>query len=131
MAQKVSRRKLAAHTADRILAGKSEVISQLAAFLVDTGRVREAELVVRDIETELAKRGQVVVSVESATPLSDATRGQIKSFIADHYDGAEVTLREAVDPSLLGGVKIKTPREQLDASLRSSLNNLKATKIKE
>ena len=131
MAQKVSRRKLAAHTADQILAGKSEVISQLAAFLIDSGRVRESELVVRDIETELARRGQVVVSVESATSLSDATRSQIKSFIADYYDGAEVSLRETVDPTLLGGVKIKTPGEQLDASLRTSLNNLKATKMKE
>ena len=132
MAVRVSRRKLAAHTARQIEAESQTALAELAAYLVDTGRTREADMIVRDIEAALADNGTVVASVVSAQALTDAARKDVTDLIASRYDyDITVQLREAVDPNVLGGVIVRTPREEVDASVRHALAQLKATKIKE
>lgn len=132
MAVRVSRRKLASHVAEQLHRGASSAIPELAAFLVDNGRTHEADLLVRDIEVELAKRGTVVATVTSAQPLTDQARSDVSAVIRERYGAdADVRLKEIVDPTILGGVKISTPREELDASVRRALTNLKASNIKE
>lgn len=80
----VSRRKLAKYAAEQILAGNDAVLEEIAGFLVHEKQEREVELLARDIEVELAERGTVVATVESATPLDAATKGAIKRLLSSN-----------------------------------------------
>jgi F-type H+-transporting ATPase subunit delta len=129
MAGRPSRRKIAAYYAERLLAGKKSAPKELAAYLVDSGRVRELDLIVRDIEAALADRGVLVADVASSRKLgSDATK-QVKAYLKLATKATTIELRETVDPDLLGGVRIGIPGKEMDATLRSRLNQLKASKI--
>lgn len=173
------RRKLAQHAAERLLAGDAAVIDELAALIIAERREREIDLLVQDIEAELAERGTVVATVESATSLDEATKGAIRKLLssdsgmeslssvegrsaarasrkdarsearAPETDGsdratqhvefpdtevpsdriAQVRLREIIRSELIGGVKITTPTQVMDATIAKKLNDLRAKKI--
>jgi len=173
------RRKLARHAAERLLKGDVTVIDELAALIVSERREREVDLLVQDIEAKLAERGTVVATVESATPLDEATKGAIRKLLssdsgmeslssvegrsaarasrkdarsearAPETDGsdratqhvelpdtevpsdriAQVRLREIIRSELIGGVKITTPTQVMDATIAKKLNDLRAKKI--
>ena len=78
------RRKLAQHAAERLLAGDAAVIDELAALIVHERREREVDLLVQDIEAELAERGTVVATVESARALDAATKDAIKRLLSSN-----------------------------------------------
>lgn len=129
MAQRLSRRKIAAHYASEMLAGKKDVARKLAAYLVDTRRVRELDLIIRDIESALTDRGTLLADVTSARKLSSEATKEITKYLKSTTNADHVHLRESVDETVLGGVRIAVPGRELDATLRHRLNQLKATKI--
>lgn len=124
---KVSRRKLAQYIADCAHDGMvpSAVIDQLAAYLVETRRVREGELVVRAIEAELEARGIVVADVTAARQLDKQQLAHIQQLV-----GAETMyVRETVDPDVLGGIRVKAPSVTMDATLRNKIDALNRAKV--
>lgn len=125
---KLSRRKIAVYFADELLAGRN-VSRQLAAYLIDSKRVRELGLVIRDIEAALADRGVLLADVASSHELSGETEKIVSDYLKKATGAKDVHLRPEVDPSLLGGVRIETPDERLDSTLRHRLNQLTASKI--
>ena len=129
----VSRRKLAKYAAEQILAGNDAVLEEIAGLLIYEKHEREIDLLVRDIEAELAERGEIVASVESARALDDNTRRKIEQFLASAASGKnskpKVSLRESIDPTLIGGLKLRTPTTTLDATVLKKLNDLRAKKI--
>ena len=123
----VSRRKLANQAARRIAAGevKATVLRELAAYLIDSGREREAELLVRDIETAMLSHGVAVGTVVSARKLSADALATIEGFVKHHYKNtSKVVLRERLDTSVIGGVKLILPDKQLDATIQTKLDKL-------
>lgn len=151
---RVSRRKLAMYAAERLLAGDDGVIEELAALIVSEKRERELDLLVRDIEVELAERGTIVATVESAHKLDDDTKRAIERLLASaegrsaarasssdarseacrpEADGSsrdvKVLLRESIDTTLIGGFKLRTPTGSLDATMSKKLHDLRAGKI--
>ena len=158
----VSRRKLAKYAAEQLLAGNDAVLEEIAGFLIYEKHEREVELLARDIEVELAERGTVVATVESATPLDEATKDAIKRMLSSNSgmrasrrasrdaraaeqpspddsirapetdassQNINVLLRESIDPTLIGGFKLRTPTATLDATIAKKLNDLRAKKI--
>lgn len=165
----VSRRKLAKYAAEQLLAGNDAVLEEIAGFLIYEKHEREVELLARDIEVELAERGTIVATVESATPLDDVVRQEVKGLLSsaarhrdagfapgfrsgnsgcrapsddraaqhvEHLDAevpsdriAQVRLREIIRSELIGGVKITTPTQVMDATIAKKLNDLRAKKI--
>lgn len=125
---KLSRRKIAAHLADELIAGRP-VAKQLAAYLVESRRVREATLMVRDIESALADRGVLLADVSTSRELAHDTKKEITDYLKQVSGASSVELRSHVDPYLLGGVRIDTPGSRLDKTLRHRLNQLTASKI--
>ena len=127
MADKLSRRKLAQYVADRSNSTKelSKAVEHVAAYLVDSRRTREANLVVRAIEDELAARGSVVATVTTARPLDATLRKSIESLI----DAKTISIREEVDPEVIGGVRIETPGSKLDATIQTKLLALSRAKL--
>ena len=129
----VSRKKLAKYAAEQILAGNDAVLEEIAGLLIYEKHEREVDLLVRDIEAELAERGEIVASVESARALDDNTRRKIEQFLttvaSDKNSKPKVSLRESIDPTLIGGFKLRTPTATLDATVSKKLNDLRAKKI--
>lgn len=127
MATRLSRHKIAAHVADRLLSGSSaqKVLKEVAAYLVDSRRTRETELVVREIEEALASRGVVVADVTSAHPISKSVKAEIARLV-----GAKtLQIRETIDPGVLGGVHISLPGKRYDGTLRRKIMALKAKQL--
>ena len=106
---------------------------EIAGLLIYEKHEREIDLLVRDIEAELAEHGEIVASVESARVLDDNTRRKIEQFLAtvasDKNSKPKVSLRESIDPTLIGGFKLQTPTATLDATVLKKLNDLRAKKI--
>ena len=125
---KLSRRKIAAYIADEAIAGRDK-LKPLAAYLIESKRIREASLIVRDIESALADRGILFADVFSSYDLTSDTEKAITDYLKDKTKAKDVHLREAVDDTLLGGVRIETPDQRLDSTLRYRLNQLTASKI--
>jgi F0F1-type ATP synthase delta subunit len=125
MAGRLSRRALATFVAKELLAGNDQVIDWLAALLIEERREREADLLVRDIESILADSGQMIVQVDTARPLDVATKKEIESMFDQH----EVHIKETVRPELIGGVKITTPTQSLDRTIAKKLEMLRTAEI--
>lgn len=127
----MSRRKLAKYAAEQILAGNDAVLEEIAGFLVYEKHEREVELLARDIEVELAERGTVVATVESARALDLATKDEIKNLLSSNASDQDINvlLRESIDQALIGGFKLRTPTATLDATIAKKLNDLRAKKI--
>ena len=125
MAGRLSRRALATFVAKELLAGNDQVIDWLAALLIEERREREADLLVRDIESILADSGQMIVRVDTAHPLDVATKKEIESMFDQH----EVHIKETVRPELIGGVKITTPTQSLDRTIAKKLEMLRTAEI--
>lgn len=123
----VSRRILARHIAQRLAAGddRSMLLKQLAAYLVAQKQLNQLELVVADIARNLAELGTVRAAVTVAHPLDAALRRDVEAYIRKLEDATSVQITETVDPDLLGGIIIETPRKRFDASVSTQLKRLK------
>ncbi|OGL21797.1 hypothetical protein A2707_00380 [Candidatus Saccharibacteria bacterium RIFCSPHIGHO2_01_FULL_45_15] len=128
MAIRLSRRKIASYYADELIAGR-DIVRSLAAYLVDSRRLREIELIVRDIESALADRGVVVADVTTSRSLTDQAKTAIQTYIKATTGAKSIELRQLIDDDLIGGVKVAVPGRELDATIRHRLNLLKATKV--
>lgn len=123
MQGKITRRKLAQHVA---AASDPELaLREVAAYLIASRRTREADLVARTIEDELAARGVVTAHVTSAHPLSDELKTQITELIG----ARQIHIVEKLDPGVLGGVRVETPGKLLDATIKRKLLALRQAKI--
>lgn len=126
MAERLSRRKIAEYVADQYVAGKplGKLIDETAAYLIESGRTREAELVTRAINDALAARGVIVSEVTTAYPLTTETEAAIKSLL-----GKGAVIKQTIDKSVLGGVRIETPGRRLDATIAHKLTALRRAKL--
>ncbi len=126
MPGRISRRKLAAYTAERLVKGDGKkALRELAAFLVETRRTDELKLLVRDIEQELANRGTVVADITTAHPLSESLKNDIEKMVG----GKTLQVRETIDESVLGGVRVDIPGKRFDGTIRRKLTALKAKQV--
>ncbi len=127
MPARTSRRKLARYVAERLMDNDVTVVDEVVALLSHEKRQREVDLLVRDIQTELAERGLTVTTVESARALTDEARSAIMTLLKKPQ--TVVQLSEVVRPELIGGFKLRTPTATLDATIAKKLNDLRAKKI--
>ncbi|WP_306889918.1 F0F1 ATP synthase subunit delta [Ancylobacter amanitiformis] len=93
-------------------------------------RLFTVEAIIRGFEAlAAAEKGEVVAEVTVAQPLSDAHAATLKETL-DTLTGKNVQLAIEVDPSLLGGLKVKVGSKLVDASLKTKLNSIR-TAMKE
>ncbi len=79
-------------------------------------------------KTELARRsGAITADVTSATALSDAQTQALTQAVAKAHRGARVTLNVTVDPTLLGGLRLRVGSHLYDRSLSAQLARLQQT----
>lgn len=65
------------------------------------------------------------VEVKSREELDSATLKKIENFIKEKYQAKEILIKTEIDPSIVGGVVIKTRGEVLDASVSGQIQRLK------
>ena len=75
-------------------------------------------------ETAEAQRGVVVAEVTTAIQLDDALRAKLANQISTAI-GRPVTLRERVDESILGGIRINVAGRVLDGTVTSQLDDVR------
>ena len=123
----VSRRQLVRSVAARLQAGEPSgvVLRELAAYLIDQRQTHQADLYMADIEAVLARQGMTVVDVTTARELDDSTRTLVKDYVLKTEKASAVTLREHVDPAIVGGIIIRANGRELDAAISSQLRQLK------
>lgn len=100
-------------------------IRRVCAYMIETKRSKEIELLIKDIEYLAAEQGHVVAHVTCAHKLTDALKKQITDIVVDGSKKTKVEIDATIDPSLLGGVIIHTPGTELDLSLQSKINRLR------
>jgi len=117
----VSRTQVAAELAKRLGSDRRKAVRQTAAWLVATGRARQARYLARDVAGTLADDGYVLAQVTTARPLHDPARKELAGFIKNRTGAREVELDTSVDASMIGGVRVVTPSATLDATVRTKL----------
>lgn len=124
MMTRLSRRKIARYVAGRLAIGDELIIEELAALIIEERRERDIDLLVCDIEDQLAQSGITIATVETAKPLSEAVRQSVRKLL-----GGDVRLREEVRPELIGGIRIETPTQELDGTISQKIYALKSRKV--
>jgi F-type H+-transporting ATPase subunit delta len=71
-----------------------------------------------------AHKGEVTAQVTVAEGLNDARMNDIRAALRD-VTGKDVKVDVTVDPSIIGGLKVKLGSRMVDASLRTKLNSIK------
>ena len=124
---KLSRRVVTEHIAEQLLAGapQQKLIEQLAAYLIESRRTKELNLMVRDIQYYLADKGHVSGTVTTAFELSQATKDALNAFAKAETNAKQVNLDTIVDPTVLGGMKISIPGKELDTTVSRKITLLK------
>ncbi|HEX8350012.1 MAG TPA: F0F1 ATP synthase subunit delta [Hymenobacter sp.] len=124
---KLSRRDLARATTRQLVDGRpsADVMREVAAYLIDHKMVGQADMLIQDIAIALqAETGHVTAEVRSAFALTPASREAIQSFVSEATGAKSVELSVTDDSSLIGGVVIRTPQLEYDASVRRKLTQL-------
>lgn len=122
----ISRRLLVRAIVDQLEKESSSVVMRrLAAYVIEHKMSRQIELILADVEAELARRGTVIADVTSARPLAEESREAILDYIRGLTGDKQPALREKVDEELLGGVIVRVAGTELDSSLRTKLQRLK------
>ncbi|MBS0263465.1 MAG: ATP synthase F1 subunit delta [Planctomycetes bacterium] len=111
---------------DRVVAGRvSEFFANFLRVLVRHDRLDLLTLILAQAEIERERRtGQTRVQVISAQPLSVGALSSIRERLTQVLSITPI-VETAVDPSLLGGLRIRVGDTVYDGSLRARFNQLR------
>ena len=122
------RRAVLREVAERL--GFSATARNFLSFLVDQRRLVDFEGIREEYEHLAdAAAGRAQGEVVSASPLSDEQRDRLRRALSARTD-REVELDVKIDPSLLGGAIASVGTLVFDGSLRTQLNQLRASLTK-
>lgn len=109
--------------------GLSATARNVALLLTD----RRKGALIPDVAAALSalgdeKAGKVQAEVTSAVPLSDAQYTRLTGVL-EKLTGRSITLARKVDPALIGGVVTRIGDKVYDGSVRTRLEELRATAL--
>lgn len=125
---KVTRRQIAAVIDDLLEAGikPEKVAKEVAAYLLDEGRIDEVAPITRDIIEHRAGRGIIEATVSSAHELGEINLKEVSEAVKKiHPTGKKLVLNKIINPSLIGGLKLNVINDQLDLSISAKLNRFR------
>jgi F0F1-type ATP synthase delta subunit len=125
---KLSRRRLAREVV-RLLGeqpnNSGDIMKQLAGYIIANKLVNQVDLLMKDVADELyLQRGQLDATVDYVFELTASTKDALTDLLKQATGAQTVQLEVRPNPSLLGGVVLKTPRLELDLSARSQLKQI-------
>ena len=102
-----------------------DILLGLLRMMVSRGHITGLEDMARDYEAMVRDfRGEAVAMVTTAVPLSEEEAERLKAGLEKKFD-RRLTLRCAVDPSIIGGVRVELDGRVIDGSIRSKLDKIK------
>jgi F0F1-type ATP synthase delta subunit len=116
-----TRTQVAAALAERLGHDRRNTVREAAAWLVATGRARQARYLARDVAAHLEAKGYVMVRVTTARPLDHQAKQELEHFIKRQTGARQLELESVVNPEVVGGAQIETPLMMLDATIRTKL----------
>jgi F-type H+-transporting ATPase subunit delta len=106
-------------------AGISGVAANFLRVVAGNRRLFAIGQMIRGYNALVAKhKGEVTAQVTVAEALSDARMNDIRDALKQ-VTGKDVQVDVTVDPSIIGGLKVKLGSRMVDASLRTKLNSIK------
>ena len=109
-----------------LLGGRaSSATVALVSMIVATGRISELTRIVDEFITRSAdNRGEAVAEVRSAVALTEEQRSRLAEALTTRT-GRPVTVRNVIDPTVLGGIVTQIGDTLLDGSVRTRLTQLR------
>jgi len=105
----------------KVLTGVRPALADVLALMVERDNFDLLSSVVEEYgNVSEERRGIVAVDITTAVGLDDALRQSIIAKLSADL-GKAVTLREKVDPAIIGGIVISTHGHRIDASVSSQL----------
>ncbi|GAB7140593.1 F0F1 ATP synthase subunit delta [Deferribacterales bacterium RsTz2092] len=106
-------------------AGLNRLTQGLLVVLANNRRLNQLEAVVEVVERRIMEaNGELEVRVEYAVSITDAIRKSLLSTL-EKLTGRKIVLKEFVNESLLGGMKVFVDSMLYDLSLRGKFDRLK------
>ena len=106
-------------------AGVKGIASNFLRVIAANRRLFAVSEIIRGFNALVARhKGEVTAYVTVADTLSEARMGEIRDTLKT-VTGKDVQIDVTVDPSIIGGLKVKVGSRMVDASLRTKLNSIK------
>jgi F-type H+-transporting ATPase subunit delta len=106
-------------------AGITGIAANFLRVVAGNRRLFAIAQMIRGFNALVAKhKGEVTAQVTVAEKLNDARMGEIRDALKQ-VTGKDVQVDVTVDPSIIGGLKVKVGSRMVDASLRTKLNSIK------
>jgi len=103
----------------------SGVAKNFLRVVIANRRLFAVDQIIRGFNAQVAAhKGEVTAQVTVAEPLNDARMNEIRDALRQ-VTGKDVKVDVNVDPSIIGGLKVKVGSRMVDASLRTKLNSIK------
>jgi len=97
----------------------------IVSMIVGAGRAADLPKIAQDlVQRSATDRGEVVAEVRSAVALTDEQIARL-SVALKARTNLDVTVKNVVDPSVMGGVVTQIGDSVLDGSVRTRLNQLR------
>ncbi len=108
------------------LKSRKPVVKQLAAYLVNEGRTRDLDAIMRLVrKLRLERSGQTEIDVVSAFAVPRPALERAAKML-----GAEKPIfNSRIDKDLIGGARFTTLEQEIDLSLRRKIDNLKTATL--
>ena len=119
LAQAIARRTM--HVSD-----SKTLAREIAAYLLAERRTADLESILRDVMQIRAEHGTLEAEVVTAHDLQPHVMNKVEQLLHTAYPNAkQVHLTKRRDPSVIGGLRINMPNEQLDMTVASKLATFK------
>ena len=106
-------------------AGISGTAANFLRVVASNRRLFAVRDMIRDFNKLVAAhKGEVTAQVTVAEQLNDARMNEIRAALRE-VTGKDVKMDVQVDPSIIGGLKVKLGSRMVDASLRTKLNSIR------
>lgn len=103
----------------------SDIFKNFLTILVKNQRMALLHVIIKEIRHQADSLFKISdVDVTSAIALSDAQLSKLETTIKSKFDLNEVTIKNTVDTSILGGVIINARGKIIDASIKSQLTKI-------
>jgi F0F1-type ATP synthase delta subunit len=115
---------VAQYVADHLTSGRTQAMSEAAAWLLASGKVRQTAYLTKDVARIIAESDYLYAVVTTARPLTALAKTDIEAYLKEVTGATTVELSEVVNSRIIGGVRIETPTAILDGTVHSKLVNL-------
>lgn len=103
----------------------SELCGNLLCVLAERGRFNCFSGIVKSFRAQYNEHFKIAeITVTTNAPLSDKLRGEITAKMSE-ITGKTISVKEKVDPAIIGGIVIDYGSTRYDGSVRTRLNALK------